>query len=146
MTVNNVLVNAINSRQVLEIDYEPGVRLVEPHAYGTSADGNELLRVFQTAGASASGEHVNWKLLRVDRIRSLSPTGANFPGPRPGYRRGDFGHEGRDFRSTVIAPQSHGPAAKAGPLWSAQSEACLISMTLSLVRMLRIDSDFGVCV
>lgn len=85
---------AIEGRKVLEIDYPPGKRFVEPHALGYSADGNALLRAYQTAGASASGEHVNWKLSRIDRAGSAGPTGNSFSGPRPDYRRGDSAMKG----------------------------------------------------
>jgi hypothetical protein len=63
-----MIVNAIGARRLLGIYYEPGNRIVEPCAYGLSREHHALLRVFQTAGASASGKHVNWKLLRTDRI------------------------------------------------------------------------------
>jgi hypothetical protein len=84
--MNPQLVQAISKRRVLGIECHPGGRVVEPHAYGENKDGNELLRAYQTTGASASGEHVNWKLFRIDRIRELDLTDERFPGPRPEYR------------------------------------------------------------
>jgi hypothetical protein len=86
--------HAIEGRQVLEINYPPGKRFVEPHALGYSADGNVLLRAYQIAGASASGEHVNWKLFRIDRAGGAGPTGNVFGGPRPDYKRGDSAMKG----------------------------------------------------
>ena len=95
MERNTALITAaINRRQVLKIVYPPGVRLIEPHAFGWSADGNLLLRGYQTEGASASGEHEHWKLFRVDRMTLIDPTGGSFDGPRPGYRRGDRAMKG----------------------------------------------------
>lgn len=85
----HVLKNAVESRSEIRLEYEPGMRTVEPHAFGYGSSGQLLLRVFQTGGASASGEHYNWKLMRIDRLVSAEPTGNTFPGPRPGYRRGD---------------------------------------------------------
>jgi predicted DNA-binding transcriptional regulator YafY len=85
---------AIEGRQVLEINYPPGKRIIEPHALGYSADGNVLLRAYQTSGASASGEHANWKLFRIDRAGSVGPNGKTFGGPRPDYRRGDSAMRG----------------------------------------------------
>ncbi len=84
-----LLCAAIAARKVLRIYYEPGVRFIEPHAYGTSREGNGLLRAFQVSGASASGEHVHWKLFRTDRIESIEDADQTFDGPRPGYHRGD---------------------------------------------------------
>lgn len=85
----NQIANAIRKRLRLKIDYDPGTRLIEPHAVGYTRQGNVVLRAFQTEGASASGEPKDWKFLRVDRIRSLSTTDESFTGPRPGYKRGD---------------------------------------------------------
>lgn len=87
--MNEVLRSAIQRRQCLRIVYDPGVRIVEPHAYGYGSDGQLLLRVYQTEGASASGEHEHWKLLREDRILSVELEGSVFDGPRDGYRLND---------------------------------------------------------
>lgn len=97
IAMNTLITDAIQNRLVLEIDYPPGRRKIEPHAHGESKDGNELLRAFQTEGASESGEHVNWKLFRVDRIQQLVETGETFSGPRPGYKRGDSAMKGGIF-------------------------------------------------
>ena len=70
--MNRSIQTAINERRLIRLDYDPGQRIIEPHAYGSSNDGNELLRDFQVEGASASGEHHHWKLLRVDRINSMT--------------------------------------------------------------------------
>lgn len=84
----NFLKSAVEHRITLRLDYPPGMRQVEPHALGLSADGNYLLRVWQTEGASESGEHVNWKLLRVDRIGATLAYGPTFK-IRDGYKQGD---------------------------------------------------------
>ena len=93
-TIVETLREAINSRTVLEVNYEPGVRFVEPHCLGRSKDGNLLLRAFQTSGASESGEHFNWKLFRVDKLKFATPTNDNFPGPRPEYNPDDKAMKG----------------------------------------------------
>lgn len=90
--------DAIRVRRVLELIYEPGSRKIEPHAYGRSADGHLLLRAYQIAGASASGEHEHWKLFRVGRIARLTGTDVHFDGPRPGYKRGDKAMKGGIIR------------------------------------------------
>jgi len=87
--VNTSIPDAINRRLELEVYYEPGIRTIEPHAVGFGSEGQILVRVFQSSGASASGEHVNWKLFRIEKIHNVRLTGNSFPGPRPGYRRGD---------------------------------------------------------
>lgn len=95
--MNLSIVTAIQERQLIKLDYAPGERLVEPHAYGRNVHGNELLRAFQVSGASASGEHRDWKLFRVDRIDSLIVLEEKFDEPRPGYRRGDSAMEEEIF-------------------------------------------------
>ena len=87
--MTNMIVDAINKKLVLEINYPPGRRIIEPHALGIGSDGQILLRAFQSSGVSASGEPVDWKLLRIDRLLGSVFTGGSFAGPRPGYRRGD---------------------------------------------------------
>lgn len=90
----DVIGAAIVRRHRLEIDYPPGKRIVEPHVLGRSREGNLLLRAFQTSGASASGEHHNWKLFRVDRMGTVHDTGEKFAGPRPQYNPDDSAMKG----------------------------------------------------
>src|SRR6476469_8672196 len=80
-----IIVRAIIECRMLGIYYEPGARIIEPYAYGLSREQHGLLRAFQTAGASASGKHVNWKLLRTDRITQIHIMAEQ---ARPEYRRG----------------------------------------------------------
>lgn len=89
-----LLQNAIRNKQRLLIDYEPGERIIEPHALGYGSSGQLLLRAFQIEGVSASGEHENWKLLRVDRLLAVNDNGCTFDGPQDGYRRGDKAMKG----------------------------------------------------
>lgn len=83
------IVEAIRTKKRLRIFYEPGERLIEPHALGKGSNNQILLRAYQVEGASASGEHEHWKLFRLDRIRALTPDGSPSLAPRPGYKRGD---------------------------------------------------------
>jgi predicted DNA-binding transcriptional regulator YafY len=84
-----VLIAAIEGRCLVSIWYEPGVRVIEPHALGYGADDQVLLRAFQVAGASASGQPVHWKLFRLDRITDAKLNGRKFRKPRPQYQRND---------------------------------------------------------
>lgn len=83
------VVAAIENGTCLRVLYEPGERLIEPHAFGRGKDGQLLLRAYQVEGASASGEHQHWKLFRFDRIGKVEPDPSPSAAPRPGYRRGD---------------------------------------------------------
>jgi hypothetical protein len=88
---------SIIERRLLGIYYEPGARIIEPCAYGLSREHHGLLRAFQTSGASASGKHVNWKLLRTDRITQIHILAEQFDRLRPEYRRGDKMMVGRIY-------------------------------------------------
>lgn len=89
----NFLKSAVECRITLRLDYAPGMREVEPHALGMSSEGQLLLRVWQTEGASESGEQANWKLLRVDRIGTTLAYGPTFK-VRDGYKKGDRSMKG----------------------------------------------------
>jgi len=87
--MQSVLIAAIESRRLVSLWYDPGVRVVEPHALGYGSDGQLLLRAFQIEGASASNQPFNWKLFRLDRMRDANFNGRSFPAPRPEYKRND---------------------------------------------------------
>ena len=81
---------AIRGRLVIRFRYDGGgYRTAEPHCYGTSTAGNEVLRAFQTGGASVSGQPVGWKMFDVSKMSSISLTNSSFIGSRPGYNPND---------------------------------------------------------
>ena len=87
--MNNSFVNAIRERRVLALQYDGFSRTIEPHAYGESKDGNQLLRAYQTSGGSESGEYKGWKLFDLSKAYSITATQQTFSSARPGYARGD---------------------------------------------------------
>lgn len=76
---------AIRSRSVLEIYYDGGTRIIEPHCHGTSTAGNEVLRAFQVSGYSNSGRPHDWKLFVVSKIRNMNVRNQTFLENRPLY-------------------------------------------------------------
>lgn len=86
--MNSTIIEAIRDRKSVELRYSGYSRNVEPHAYGRDKDGNEILRCYQTAGGSVSGERAGWKLLKVRDIFSLHVQSSVFT-PRSDYRKGD---------------------------------------------------------
>ena len=86
--MNQTIQAAIHNRHVLELKYNGYSRKVEPHAYGRDRGGEEILRCFQVAGGSESGERTGWKLLKVADAYSVIQTSGIFS-PRPEYKRGD---------------------------------------------------------
>jgi predicted DNA-binding transcriptional regulator YafY len=87
--VTEILAQAIQGRRRVAIWYDPGVRVIEPHALGVGSDGQLLLRAFQVSGVSVSRQPVHWKLFRLDRIRDAKLSGGSFRRPRPEYKRDD---------------------------------------------------------
>jgi hypothetical protein len=87
--MNATIANAIRNQECLSLTYDGIPREVEPHAYGISSKGNELLRCYQVSGGHNSEIPHEWELLTVSKISALANTGVRFSGPRPDYRRGD---------------------------------------------------------
>jgi hypothetical protein len=87
--MNHTIIDAIKRRNILSLTYDGIPREVEPHAYGVSTHGKELLRCYQISGGHDSERRHDWELLAVSSITALANTGATFAGPRPKYKRAD---------------------------------------------------------
>ncbi len=87
--MNQIICDAIHDRCVLEFTYHGHPRVVEPHAYGLSRTGREMIRCYQTGGTSDSGMVPCWRPMLVGEIESLIVTEEHFVGERSGYERGD---------------------------------------------------------
>ena len=83
------IADAIRNRRLIRFSYDGYLRTVEPHAYGTDRKNRYLLRGYQVAGGSESGEYVGWKLFCEDEMVALTVTNDSFQGPRVDYKRGD---------------------------------------------------------
>ena len=83
------IANAIRERKLLQFTYDGFSRTVEPHAYGIDRKNRYVVRAFQVAGGSESGEYVGWKLFCEDEMLGTAVLNQTFSGPRPGYKRGD---------------------------------------------------------
>lgn len=88
--MNVTLVHAIRDRKLLQLNYDGGYRVVEPHAYGhNQKQHHDLLRVYQVSGSSKSFEFVGWKLFECGELVSVQILDQTFAGSRAGYKRGD---------------------------------------------------------
>jgi predicted DNA-binding transcriptional regulator YafY len=87
--MNTIICSAIDSRSVLSFYYNGGERIVEPFCHGSGKQGQDLLRGYQIAGYSESGNPVGWKLFRVDQMSDIDTTGEQFTGARPLYNPED---------------------------------------------------------
>ena len=86
--MSQIIIDAINTLQMLKFTYSGIDRAAEPHAIGTSRTGKVLLRCFQTLGGHVTPGH-EWDLCELSKISNLRVSGDYFQGPRPGYRKGD---------------------------------------------------------
>jgi hypothetical protein len=86
--MNATIADAIRTKKVLSLTYDGMARVVEPHAYGVSSTGSELLRCYQVGGDHRENGH-NWDMLTVSKIVGLVATGATFYSAREGYWHGD---------------------------------------------------------
>lgn len=83
------MIEAIKNRNLIEFDYEGGVRTVEPHCYGLTTKGNEAIRAYQVDGYSSSGS-MGWKLYDLSKAESIEILDETFY-VRDGYKKGDKG-------------------------------------------------------
>lgn len=83
--MNQLICNAIKSKQRLQFEYNNKTRVVEPQCYGVGAKGNELLRGYEVEG---SIEKTN-KLYDLAKVNFLRLLDKNFTSPGPAYQKGD---------------------------------------------------------
>lgn len=87
--MNTKIISAIENMNVIEFHYNGHWRVVEPHAYGVTPKGNEVLRAYQKDGTSDSGKVPDWRLFSVNKIEGLKIIDDTFSKPRLGYKVGD---------------------------------------------------------
>ncbi len=99
----DTVADAITNKDVVFIYYSGdetinrGYRTIEPFTLGVSTAGNVVLRAWQQAGATDSGnpasrpndEIPGWRLFRLDGITSMSKTLRRFETARPKYNPQD---------------------------------------------------------
>lgn len=90
------LIDCIKNKKICIIYYDgdvpggPGLREVEPVAFGTSKRGNKVFRAWEREGASHrdyTGEKPlpGWRFFRLDKVKTLRPTTINFTEIRPNF-------------------------------------------------------------
>jgi len=87
--MNDIIIEAIENRKLLEFFYKDHYRVVEPHTFGVSSKGNENLSAFQIDGTSERNNVPDWGLYTIDKIVNLKILNENFVGTRPKYTKGD---------------------------------------------------------
>lgn len=87
--MKNIIINAIESRRLLEFTYNRHLRIVEPHTFGVFSNGNEILVSYQVGGTSDAGRVPDWRPFTFSKIQDLKILNENFSGTRNGYKKGD---------------------------------------------------------
>ncbi|WP_334189699.1 hypothetical protein [Noviherbaspirillum sp.] len=86
--MNTTIHQAVKEKRVLELRYHGYSRIVEPHIYGKDKNGEEVIRCYQLAGGSESGERAGWKLLKMKDVVLVHLAETHFL-PRPEYQPED---------------------------------------------------------
>lgn len=73
MTVENKIINAIKSKQKIELNYKgEGYRVVCPHAIYISSTGKTLVDCYQLSGYSTHSEKIpDWRPFDIAKITEL---------------------------------------------------------------------------
>jgi hypothetical protein len=88
LLASQAVYEALSKNQLLSFHYDEQLRVVEPHSFGITKDGNLAVRCFQVSGES-SQPLPGWRMFRLDKFehaRALAtPSGA----PRPDFKPND---------------------------------------------------------
>lgn len=87
--MNDIIIEAIESRKLLDFYYKNHHRIVEPHTFGISSKRNESLSAFQIDGTSERNNVPDWGLFTIDKIVDLKILNESFVGTRPKYTKKD---------------------------------------------------------
>lgn len=85
----SVACKALRTRSVLALRYNHHHRLVEVHVVGISRNRHEIMRAWQIAGGSVSGNPVGWKMIHLANATEAHITKQKSQAPRPDYNPDD---------------------------------------------------------
>lgn len=86
--IESPISKAIEGRNLLSFSFSGRSYIVEPHAYGETSSGKEVLRCFQVGG---DNQAFGWHLISVTEATGLEVLAQHFNGHRTGYALGDRG-------------------------------------------------------
>lgn len=77
-----IIIEAIQAKKLLEFVYVGRQRIAEPHIYGVK-DGLYQVLTYQIRGTSQTGGLPNWRRFSFNQIQSLKILEESFSGARP---------------------------------------------------------------
>jgi predicted DNA-binding transcriptional regulator YafY len=86
--MNQAIVEAIQNKKQLIVEYKGAARVVEPHTFGNDKKGALKLRAFQTNDKNDPAKVEGWRLFNVTDITGLRTLDEEFV-TRPGYNTND---------------------------------------------------------
>ncbi|HIP12844.1 MAG TPA: hypothetical protein EYG73_09025 [Arcobacter sp.] len=87
--MNEMIIEAIKSKKVMQFIYDNALRIVEPYTYGVSKKGKDQLRAFQIEGGSNSSNTLGWRPFTVDKMENIRILDDSFEPNREGYNPND---------------------------------------------------------
>ncbi len=81
ISLDNLIINAIAEKKIIEFNYDGYLRVAEPHVYGT-LDGKYELLVYQIGGGSSSDGIPNWRRVKLNKVSNIVVTDRTFKGKR----------------------------------------------------------------
>jgi len=87
--MEETVIAAIKNKHVLSFYYGDAPRTVEPQTYGISTAGHPVLRGYQIAGGSKSGQIVGLRLYELAKMDGLKDTNQRFAKARPQHEPKD---------------------------------------------------------
>jgi hypothetical protein len=70
--MNQAIVEAIQNKKQLAIEYKGALRVVDPHAYGIDKNGELKLRAYQTNNDGDASKVEGWRLFDETKITMLT--------------------------------------------------------------------------
>ena len=83
-----MICNAIKNKQLIQLYYEGGNRIIEPHCHGITKNKTPGLKAYQVSGYSADGT-MGWKLFDLSKAYAISMLPDTFKEPREDFDRHD---------------------------------------------------------
>ena len=81
MGIGSTIIEAIETKKMLQFNYHGYERIVEPHVYGTK-NGKDALQSYQVSGKSSSGGLPQWRRFFLDDLHDIKILNESFPGKR----------------------------------------------------------------